>query len=421
MNRVWKNICVVMLLLCSGSFAAFIQKPIPPSSEKNYFYDVDGDGHMDALRVCFIGRLSQGYVDSVLMRLDFEWLSSKESPKLYSVKNSKFMLDSTDTRCIDVNLKSMQEDFANWTELANPALTTSKIGSAKLYLADSVVFPLKMRDGMAPAIVDNFLRCHRDGSLDTLIVNFSERVRHRGACASIFEQWSSVDSSVHVLQPVSVTWTANDTKAVLVFDSSLASGYRLSLQDSIRATGCVVDSSDNSVSGKSPFMEIYGFYPLEIYTSKLVQSDVSMDADSLFQLEFDSEMLPLPNENAWGIAVDLFGDGFERAVREALMMNGRETLRRSDFTVKMGVKIYSSAGSFVASTNVNVKGDDSRFVQDPTRLFLKWNLMDSRHRKVGTGAYIAHVSATILYKNKVVFRDSWQKDVSSFTFGVMRR
>lgn len=422
MKRVWMKICAVVLLLCCGSFAAFIQKPVPPSSEKNFFYDVDGDGRMDAIRICFLGHLSQDYVDSALARLNFEWLSSKGGLNVFSVDHSRFVLDSSDNRCIDVNLKSMQKEFAYWTELTNSALTTSKIGKTRLVMADSTMYPLMMRDAMAPTVVDNFLRCHRDNSPDTLYVNFSERVRYRGTCPAVLEMWFSEDSSIHVLQPSTTSWMSNGTKIMMVFDSTQFYGHRVSLQDSIRAIGCAVDSSGNSATGKAPMKKVDGFFPLEIYTSDLVHADMdALPADSLFQLEFKSDEFPLPNEDVWGVAIDVFGMGFEKAVREALAIKDQKALNRSDFMFKMGLMLYSNSGSFIASTNVSVNGGDSRFVREPTRLFLKWNLMDSQHRKVGTGAYIAHVSATILYKNNVVFRDSWQKDVSSFTFGVMRR
>ena len=42
-----------MLLLCGGAFAAFIQSPIPPSTQQNFVRDTDGDGRMDSVSVGF--------------------------------------------------------------------------------------------------------------------------------------------------------------------------------------------------------------------------------------------------------------------------------------------------------------------------------------------------------------------------------
>lgn len=416
MRAIWVNICALMLLLCSGSFAAFIQKPITPSSEKNFFYDQDGDGRMDAIRICFLGHLSQGYIDSAMVRLDFDWLSSKDEFKKFSIDRSKFELDESDDRCIELNLQSMQGEFAFTTELAAPAFTTN------LYFADSSMIPLIMRDRMAPAVVENILKCHRDETPDTLYVRFSEKVRYRGACPAFLELWSGADSSIYVLQATSTVWTSNDMKAIMVFDSGLVDGYHLSLMDSIRAIGCTVDSVGNAASGKSPFISVYGFYPLEIYTSNLVRADGSANKENaIFQLYFESDEKVLPNKDTWGVAFDIYGFAFERAVREALMLDEQKKLKHSDFMVKLGMKIFSSSGDFIAATGINIAGDDPRFKYEPTRLFLQWNLMDYRNRKVGTGAYIAHVSAVVLYKDKVVFRDSWQNNASSISFGVMRR
>jgi hypothetical protein len=56
----------------------------------------------------------------------------------------------------------------------------------------------------------------------------------------------------------------------------------------------------------------------------------------------------------------------------------------------------------------------------PKRLFLRWNLMDAHHRRVGSGAYLANVAVMIKYDGKTVYY-SEEEGITTQVFGVLRR
>ena len=55
----------------TSAFAAFIQKPIPPSAEKNFFLDANGDGFADQAEIIFLGNFSKESLDSSIKSISF--------------------------------------------------------------------------------------------------------------------------------------------------------------------------------------------------------------------------------------------------------------------------------------------------------------------------------------------------------------
>ena len=93
-----------MLLLCGGAFAAFIQSPIPPSSQQNFVRDTDGDGRMDQMEVRFLGNLTKEYITEMMDSLTFEWIDSSGAAKHYTVQKKQFALNQSNKRSVVIDL-----------------------------------------------------------------------------------------------------------------------------------------------------------------------------------------------------------------------------------------------------------------------------------------------------------------------------
>lgn len=423
MRKFWGYIILSIALLWSGALAAFIQSPIPPSSKQNYFRDTDGDGRIDRIEVLFLGALSDEYLKRMVDSLDFTWIDSTGMIVRKVVLPENIRIDSLNVRRVLIDLD--QEQFDHLSTPSSIYLPAGSYGMVNLYLSDSTVFHVFMRDGMAPTITDANLKSYRGRRVDSLRVNFSEQTATVEGCDAILEFKKPKDSTVRFLPASSVEWSILASRALFTFDEDLALETRLSPGDSLRITkGCLKDTSGNVVSGTGKFVEVTGFYPFDLKTSNLVEDDGTAFADDVpvFQLQFRLlEDVREETENVWDMSIDVLGSEFESALRSVLGMDMQEPVNHSKLKITYNVRIYTNLGAYVAGSSYVVKGDDERFRSKATRLSLRWNLMDAHHRRVSTGAYIANVIATIEYNGKVVFQSDAEASSVSRVFGVIRR
>ncbi len=414
---------LLMALLCGVSFAAFIQSPIPPSSKQNYFRDTDGDGRMDRIVLRFLGAISQEYIDQMIDSLDYTWLDSTGLVIRNVVLPEKMRIDSTSVRQVLIDVD--QEEFERISTLAPYYMPMGSFGIVNLYLSDSTVFHISMRDGMAPSAIDAHLKSYRGHRVDSLWVNFTEWTQVVDNCDAYLEFKKAKDSTVRFLPASSVEWSMLASRALFTFDEDLSLDTRLAPGDSLRLTaGCLKDTSGNTIPEVARFVEVDGFYPFDLKTSTLVEDDGTAASDDapVFQLMF----IPLgevgeESENSWNMKMEILGSGFEDALRNAEGLESQEPIDPSKLKITYNVRIYTNLGAYVAGTSSVVMGDDERFNMAPTNLQLRWNLKDAHRRRVGVGAYIANIFATIEYNGKVVYRNDNEPSSVSRVFGVTRR
>ena len=417
------EICLAVALLCSGAFAAFIQSPIPPSSKQNYFRDTDGDGRMDRIVVRFLGAITQDYIDQKIDSLTYTWVDSTGLVSRFTALPADMRLDTTNTRQMLVGVN--QKKFERLTTTSSAFMPVGSYGKVNLYLTDSTVFHVVMRDGMSPAIRDAHLKSYRGTRTDTLQVNFTEWAEAVEGCDAMLEFKKTGDSTVRYLPASAVEWSPLASKALFMFDRELTLNVRLSPGDSLRLTsGCIKDTASNAVLQNGKFVEVDGFYPFLLNVTELVEDDETSATDDqpIFELDFLSEEEE-QNEgfHKWRMTMEILGQSFEDAIRDAERMEANDPIELSKLKITYSVRIYTNLGAYVVGTSYDIKGSDSRFEHKPTFLSLRWNLMDMHHRRVSTGAYIANIFAAVEYGGKVIYRSDMQPDNLSRVFGVKRR
>lgn len=413
--RDLKTFALLLVLLCGGTFAAFIQSPIPPSSRENFLYDTDKDGRLDLLSIKFLGTVSSEYLDQMVDSLVFDWTDSLGEISRGQVTSHEMKVHSESSRWIDVDLKSLQKRWLVQTSV-------KKVGNFRLFLKNGINYSIPVFDRMAPIVRSARLKIHarqEAGQDDTLNVYLSEPSLQKTSCPNFIEFKSG--NRVGVLQSPEVLWNKDSTALMIVLNDL----NRLTTRDSVRLrAGCVVDAAGNSSADSTPFVYVNGFYPLAFETGEMVVAKEGargpMDAP-VFQLLFESVDDDVPNENEWGVAMDLLTPEFCNAVRNTLSMSPQANLDYSKLQVRYNLKIYSNYGEFVVGTAAEVRGDDLRFENEAKRLFLKWNLMDGTHRRVGTGVYIANIAVAVTYEGKLVYRSDVHHGPTTRLFGVKRR
>ena len=96
MVRFVRILAVAMFLFANWVWA-FVQDPIPPSNQQNFFMDEDEDGRMDHLQIRFLGVISQEYIDEKMDSLAVNWVDTLGGSIRIVVPKSEFTLDQ-DTR-----------------------------------------------------------------------------------------------------------------------------------------------------------------------------------------------------------------------------------------------------------------------------------------------------------------------------------
>lgn len=418
--KLWIKMLALCLLLASGALAAFIQSPIPPASRQNYFRDTDGDGRLDRIELKFLGSFSEEYIRQMVDSLTFDWLDSAGQKIHMVMLNSSMKIDSANSRQMYIPLQSEQDRFMANTSLRNWNYAGVHFGMAKLYVGDTTVYDLNLEDGMAPKVTQAFLKSYRGKGIDSLTIRFSETTYIEKGCSAFLEFKNPKTGKVRVIPHSSITTDFWGMEALLEFPNS---GELISTRDSVRLlTGCARDSSGNVVTGDARFTAINGFYPFVVNVTGMVDDRVGNVKENtpVFQMIFEDARSEL-KDSLWQLSMEVLGPEFENALRDALNMDERIPLQMKKLKISAAVKIYTNLGSYVVGTKMSVNGDDHRFVDAPTRLSLRWNLMDIHHRLVSTGAYLANIMVTVEYDGRVVFKNEGRTGATGHVFGIKRR
>ena len=427
MRSLLAKVSLGMLLLCGGAFAAFIQSPIPPSSQQNFVRDTDGDGHMDQMEVRFLGNLTKEYISEMMDSLTFEWIDSSGASKHYVVQKKQFALNPANKRSVVIDLKAVQKGFRLLTALSTMEFAASVYGSALLYLKDGSVYPVALKDAMAPAIMSAYLKNMRGKTSDSLTVLFSERVQPVIGCGALLEYKSAKDGKVRKLKTDEIRWNPWMNSAVFILDKK-STPDALSFRDSLRLlNGCVEDTSGNVSPQTAPFSSLTGYSPFDVFVPSMAvdvsgNNPVGVESAGLpiFQLNFQPLPLESKQDTAWGIYMDVLGEEFENALRELLKLDEKTPINLAKLKIRFDVRIYTNLGAYVVGTRADIAGDDSRLAGKPTQLSLRWNFMDNHGRRVSTGVYIANVTVVVEYNGKAVYRNGTDAS-ATYVFGVVRR
>lgn len=411
---------IAVLLLVNEGFA-FVQDPIPPSTRLNYFFDKDEDGRMDRLQIQFLGTISKEYIDEKLDSLTIDWADSAGRLLHIVVSKDEFILDTVSFRKIFIDLSEMQSRFLPMTDISSSEFFFFSCGTCVLFLSDGSSYNITLKDGMAPAAESYRLTIHRSSGVDSLKVVFTENVKPVASCDAYLEYKSFRDSVTRLLFATQVEWSLSYREAIFVLENNHSMDEHLTAGDSIRlVASCLKDSVGNAVSKNAKFGVVDGFFPFELYKQNLVKSHSDAAENSVFRLSFEDIDAQYPNDTSWGYAIDVLGPDFEASVREVLGMAPKDELLKSKIQILFDISIYTNLGSFVANAKYKVNGNDCRFEKTAKKLFLKWNLMDERKRRVSTGAYVSKFAVKILYDGKVVYRSD-KDDSCMQVFGVLRR
>ena len=140
--RTWALLCG---MLPAFGFSAFIQSPIPPSTSKNFFKDMNGDSQMDQVEIVFLGNLSREYLDSTVARLELNWKDSNGISQVLPFPGSELPFNAS-------NVNSIVLDLSQNPNLYRNTSLTEKSKTAKIVFRDSSELPISMSEKLSPIV-----------------------------------------------------------------------------------------------------------------------------------------------------------------------------------------------------------------------------------------------------------------------------
>ena len=408
--RTWALLCG---MLPAFGFSAFIQSPIPPSTSKNFFKDMNGDSQMDQVEIEFLGNLSREYLDSTVARLEFYWKDSSGISQVLAFQGSELPLDSS-------HVNSIVLDLSQNANLYRSTALSEKSKTAKIVFRDSSEMPIAMSEKLSPIVESAYLAHHSSGK-DSLRVRFSEPVSEVSPNADFLEFKHA--GNVQTISAAKVEWETDRSSALLIWNAG--TGFPLP-RDSVRIlVGTLQDSLLNKALATGPYAKIAGAYPFELQTNSLamIRESDTLDRAPIFERVFADTSAKLPSSAEHGVALKIGGKDFREYVQE-FASSSTEKVLPGDISIQLSLRLYTTTGAYVTSVTSETSCSDSHFLdgnclENPQTFFLKWNMMANDRSIVATGAYLAKIFATIRYKDKILWKSDSGKNAAQI-WGVKR-
>lgn len=423
---LWKKISIFLTsILCSGAFAAFIQTPIPPSFNKNYFQDTNADGKMDRVVFQFLGGITPEYIDGMIDSIVVFWIDSSFQKTSFTILPNSLKIDSSYNRVVSYDFPSPTPTLAFLTSLND--FTYGNYGTAILYQHNGEAIPISMKEKMAPVIKKTFFKSYQERGDDTLMITFSEASYENHECAFVLEYKSTSYNTISEWHYSSLYWNALHNVAFFVSEQDFFIEEDLKPRDSIRVkSNCIMDSLMNPISAVTSFIPLDGSFPIEVYTVN--QASFSAKEQRKDRPTFNLEFLPLgsnyPNDTAVGIALDVGGSQFETLILDELHLRysskNEDEIDLSKVKINLKMTIFSNLGAYVASDDFAFSGSDSRLENDGKRVFLHWNFLSDNGRFVQTGVYLVDVDVRISYDGYLVYQTK-ENESKVQSWGILRR
>jgi hypothetical protein len=443
-----------------------LRRPIPATQQGNTFQDLDGDGRLDHIALTFYGEITQDYLDNDLDSVGVSWLDSAGNVITVNIPGSDFTIDPDNPRVItyDIEDQSIFQDHMTWIDED----ADEPYGTATMYTSiDDVerTAAITMTDAMPPIIWQALLEVGenvRDDDIMTLY--FSEPVDHNSIPAEMrgseFEILFQGAEQEEILQYTEIEWQNNSTEAVLTFGRNVSYNSRPNSLDEIRlSAGSIPDEAGNfplsdaefaanSPDGSSrPFTMIRGGVRFRLETINLTAFDptdpalASRDAMDMLFLDMDTQR---EERTELGVMIGLGG--------ESLVFDIQNTLKEKKYSdddnidpedievvlenikVHMELHVFTSLSGYVSHISETISCTDSRFsaldnpgegdngdcVENPRKVFIRWNYKADNGRYAGAGAYIAQKIFRVTYTDPEKGKITLSERDELNTWGVQR-
>ena len=383
-------------------------------NENNGYYDRNGDGRMDSASVAFDVPITKD--DLKNLEVTLYWLDSKGKVVEIPLKN----LDSLskkgvvtlydDGKILGVNLDPEDYDIKEMLTSIN----SKDYGYATVMNRVTVdgkteekVTHLAMNDRIPPQITGTFLQpeSFQKMEADELVVEFSEKIDYKNiddlSEAFMFSgnghDWRNIDMN-------NVEWSDDGKSVTIRMEVGAELDRRYNPADYIRFNEKYRGFQDASGNGvfKTPMtVMLQGDPRVLAKTTSLATKDFAdlLSDKKDFTVRFVPADSSLTDEMKMSLGV-LMNIGFSTVMGKD--SSGKDVPDLESIGLSWEMYVYTNLGAYVASSSGEIYCNDSYFnpegkvgkgegncLENPKKLYFRWNMRSENGRKVGIGVYLA--------------------------------
>jgi len=381
------------------------------SNENNGFYDRDGDGRMDSISVGFLMPVSENALKNT--ELKFYWLD-EDGDLVEIIPNLKDLEISSDGLVVGFaldpdkyNIKSMltaiDKSYSKdgETEYGYAKMTNKVTVGDKETSEESGV---SMDDRMPPVISTTFLypESFQEMEPDRFSVTFSEAMDYKNLnltddCLQFY-----VDGNWVQYELDDAVWSEDGRTVTFMMEAGENLAGRMNPADSVRFGNIGAGFKDK----QGNYAGVYGSD--DVSTAVMVKGDprVILQTTSMADLSRAEELntkdtaftlahlegeLSEEQQKSLGILMDV---GFSTIMKDSA---GVSKVDPSQIGLKWELYVYTNLGAYVGSASDKMDCNDPYFkvngkgncLENPDKLYLRWNMRADNGRKVGVGLYLA--------------------------------
>ncbi len=372
-------------------------------NDKNGFYDRDGDGRMDSTSLGFETPITEE--DLKKMDITFYWLDNDGElvaikPNIADLEISEggtllgFALDPEeyDIKKLLTGIdKSYSKDGK--TEYGYASIT-NKVSVEGKESEEEMMYG--MNDYMAPVISSTFLYPESFQMMepDKFKISFSEAMDKKGVdlsddCLAFYVDGAWVHYSLR-----SSEWSEDGRELMLYMEAGEDLASRMNPADSVRFdnfTSGLVDKSGNKVSELAPTVMVEGDPRVIMKTNSfadLNKAEELSDRVKPFTIEHVKDAKEASDQSSLGVLMDI---GYSTIMGKD--DKGLTVPNMEDIGLHWELYVYTNIGNYVGGASGSIACDDPFFdgncLENPDKLYVRWNMRADNGRKVGAGIYLA--------------------------------
>lgn len=384
-------------------------------SDKNGFYDRNGDGRMDSASVGFETPITES--DLKEMDLTFYWLDSdgelvaiKPNLKDLTISDNGHLLGfALDPEKYDIK-KMLTAIDSSYSKDGSVEYGYATIGNKVTVDGKDTVEETKygMHDYMPPVISSTFLNPESFQMMepDKFKVTFSEAIDYTKVnlsddCLAFYVDGAWVHFSLS-----SAEWEDDGKSVTLYMEAGEDLSNRMNPADSVRFdnfTNGLVDLEGNNVSEISPAVMVEGDPRVIMKTTSFAdlnkaeefwerdEERCKMDgkcSSKSFGIMRVKDAEAATDQSSLGVLMDI---GFSTIMKEDSL--GASVPDMKDIGLHWELYVYTNLGGYVGGASESIACDDSFFdgncLENPDKLYVRWKMRADNGRRVGVGIYLA--------------------------------
>ena len=378
-------------------------------NDKNGFYDRDGDGRMDSTSLGFEDPITKD--DLKKMEITFYWLDN--DGELIEIKpNLADLTLSEDGTLLGFALDPEKYDVMNMlTGIDSTYSKDGKTGYGYASIVNKVAVEDKtaeeemlygMNDYMAPVISSTFLNPESFQKMepDKFKITFSEAMDQKNVelsddCLAFYVDGEWVHYSLS-----SSEWSENGRELILYMEAGEDLASRMNPADSVRFdnfTSGLVDKKGNKVTELAPTVMVEGDPRVIMKTNSFADLNKAEELSARvkpFTIEAVKDAKQASDQSSLGVLMDI---GYSTIMEKN--SDGESVPNMEDIGLHWELYVYTNIGNYVGGASGNIDCKDEFFngncLENPDKLYVRWNMRAKNGRKVGAGIYLAKFKVNV--------------------------